>query len=71
MAGEAAFEVARFVFVPGAALGQAVDHADHLGQEAFRFGLIGHLPQLFDRRAGGFFIITIVQAAFFRLTNAL
>lgn len=68
---QAALEVGSLVFVPGAALGQAINHADHFGQKALSiFGFL-QTTQALDGRAGGLFVKTILIAALLILTNAL
>ena len=49
--------------MPGIALSQAVDHADHFGQElsASSFSVIS--AQLLDRSTGSLLIETVVDAA--------
>ena len=42
VAHQFALQVGGFVLMPGAALGEAVDHAQYFGQELLGGGLIGH-----------------------------
>ena len=70
VAHQTAFQVGGFVFVDVATLRQAVNHADHFRQELDGLSLIFHLAQIFDSRASGFFIVTVLQATLGGLADA-
>jgi hypothetical protein len=63
VAHQAALEVGSFVFVPGASLGQAVNHAEHLGQKLLGGFFVRHGAQVFNGGTGRFLVETIAQLA--------
>ena len=68
---QTAFQVGRFVLVNTAPLGEFVNHADDLGQKFAGFRTRFQAAQVFDRRAGGLFVVPVLQAALRILTDTL
>jgi len=68
---QTALQVGSLVAVNTAALGEFVDHADDFRQEHIRFRTQFQAAQVFDRRAGRFFVVAVLQAALAVLTNTL
>lgn len=71
VAHQAAFQVGSLVAMDIATLRQTVNHADDLRQKFSSSCFIFQLAQVFDSRAGRFFVITILQTALLCLANAL
>ena len=67
---QAAFEVRCLVAVNVAFFRQTVDHTDNLGQERLGLSLVFQVAQVLDRCTCGLFVITILQATLFVLTDA-
>ena len=68
---QTAFQVGGFVPVNATALGQFVDHADHLRQKLTCLFLVFQIAQVFDCRTSRLLVVTVLQATLRILANAL
>jgi hypothetical protein len=68
---QTALQVRSLVAVNAAALGELVDHTNDFRQELTRFRTQFQAAQVFDRRAGRFFVVAVLQAALAVLTDTL
>jgi hypothetical protein len=70
VAHQTAFQVSGFVAVDVATLGQTVNHANYFRQESLGSSLVFQLTQVFNSRAGRFFVVAIFQTTLSRLADA-
>lgn len=66
---EAAFEVARFIFVDYVLLGKLIEHSRNLGHQRLGRFLVGSVAEGFYGVTGRFVVIPVLQPAGLRLTN--
>ena len=66
-----ALEIARFVVVPDASLGQLINFAEHFGQQFFGLLLVFDGAQLLDQGTRRFFVVAIMQTLFRILARPL